>query len=163
MKRLVRTTAVLLTAAAAMLGGVAGATAYEPEPEQATVGKETERGVAPQADAYPCGNPWYHSGVGLYVQTCPDWAPANSQYGAYRYPVFATPWDRTVVGTIYAPGADWFVCDAKFVDAPYHAHGYANDWWAFTMADNGEWGWVPEVYFKGGNNWEPDSRLALCF
>jgi hypothetical protein len=41
-----------------------------------------------------------------------------------------------------------------------------NDWWAFTKADRAGrkpgspgWGYVPEVYFKGGTNLVPDKAL----
>jgi len=37
-----------------------------------------------------------------------------------------------------------------------------NDWWAYTMADNSKRGWMNEVYFKGGNNNEPDAGIINC-
>lgn len=162
MKRLARTTAVLLTAALATLGGVASATAYQPD--EGTTGESAEPAMAPQADAHPCGARWYHSGVGRYVQSCPDWAPADSPYGAHRYPVYdLSVYPGQQIGTIYAPGDDWFVCQRQFDDRdPYAGWGYYNNWWAYTMADNGRWGWVPEVYFKGGGNNQPDAGLVHC-
>ena len=43
-----------------------------------------------------------------------------------------------------------------------------NNWWAATVADNGEWGWAPEAFFvNGGNDIPngnfPDGNLAKCF
>ena len=43
-----------------------------------------------------------------------------------------------------------------------------NVWWASTRADDGAWGWVSEVYFKGGDENDPDAGLfkpgpVTCF
>lgn len=39
---------------------------------------------------------------------------------------------------------------------------YRNYWWAATMADNDTWGYVSEVYFRGGGNDQPDGGLREC-
>ncbi len=45
---------------------------------------------------------------------------------------------------------------------PFPYGGYYYDWWAYTKADNGRWGWVPEMFFVGGDNMDPDRKLAMC-
>jgi hypothetical protein len=116
--------------------------------------------AAAMADTRPCGNPFWknvsHGGqtVRIQVQVCPDWAPDNS------IPVYAGPEARHVVGHIAAPGDDWYECQAS--GQRLDRFGYQNYWWAHTMADNGSWGWVNQIYFSGGGNNEPDSRLRFC-
>ena len=111
---------------------------------------------AAAADSAPCGPAWYHQGIGQYVQTCPDWSPNNS------IPVHVQPDPNSrIVGYIYAPGDDWYICEVSA--ARQDAYGYHNVWWATTKADNGNWGWVSEVYFAGGGNDEPDAGLRSCF
>jgi hypothetical protein len=115
--------------------------------------------VASAADNVPCGAPWWHSGHGITVQTCPDWAPNN------WIPVYnGTQYGASVVGHIYAPGGDWYVCQLQGATAnmSYGGVNYANNWWAQSRADNGQWGWVPEIFFQGGNNYERDAALRLC-
>lgn len=107
-------------------------------------------------DAWPCLGERYHPLAGTNVQTCPDWAPDN------RIPVRASldhP-DSRIVGWIYAPGPDWYVCQAQ--GANYRLGAYQNHWWAFTYADNLQPGWVNEVYFQGGDNNEEDRKLRFC-
>lgn len=111
---------------------------------------------ASAADAFPCGPPWFHPSSPEPVQTCPDWSPNN------WIPVYASPSSGTVVGHIYAPGNDWYVCQWRFAAWVHTLFGYQNDWWAYTLADNGGWGWVPETYFRGGANFEPDAGLRHC-
>jgi hypothetical protein len=114
------------------------------------------------ADGSPCGPQFRHNN-GWHVQNCPDWSPNN------WIPVFA---DHRVgarqVGSIYAPGNDWYVCQGRYAGQTYGIfYGGANlqnDWWAYTMADNGQFGYVPEVYFQGGRNFEPDATLStICW
>jgi hypothetical protein len=114
-------------------------------------------------DAYPCYAPWWHTGIG-WVQTCPDWGPSNGPWGDQKIPVYnlnTSP--PSVVGTIYAPGDDWYKCQHEMTQYdPFSYGGYYNDWFAKTMADNGNWGWAPEVFFRGGGNNDPDRKLVLC-
>lgn len=56
--------------------------------------------------------------------------------------------------------ANWFVGQARA--SSFTFAGYTNDWWAFTLGDNGRWGWVPEVFFTGGHDNERDGGLRLC-
>ncbi|MFG3497375.1 hypothetical protein [Streptomyces sp. NPDC047928] len=113
-------------------------------------------GPAPTASALAAGDP------GACV--------ANGRTSAYgpqyvcglwkgNVPVYSWPFaGQPVVGYLYEGGrANWFTgqCRSYHNDgspAYFHASGYYNSWWAFTMADNGRWGWVPLVYFSGGAN-----------
>ncbi|SDH51217.1 hypothetical protein [Nonomuraea jiangxiensis] len=110
-----------------------------------------------RADDFPCGVPFERviDGEAHTVQICPDWAPDG------RIPVHATVRDIRVVGHIEAAGDDWYACGLK---GRRHAlgNGRVNDWWAKTMADNGAWGYVSQLYFRGGGNLEPDRGLLRC-
>ena len=140
------TTSAVGTAATAPASGDAGARQAQPA----------------GYDATPCLPRYYHSGVKRYVQTCPDWGPANGPWGDRQIPVYANNM-TTKVGTIYAPGNDWYVCQKEVTTLdPFPYGGYYNDWWAYTKADNGKWGWAPEVFFVGGDNMDPDRKLAMC-
>ncbi|WP_219471598.1 hypothetical protein [Nonomuraea rhizosphaerae] len=112
-----------------------------------------------RADDRPCG-PEFGKEIGgtIYtVQICPDWAPTGG------IPVYSTPHQESaeIVGRVNAAGDDWYECATRGDD--YDAEeGLVNDWWAQTMADNGRWGYVSQVYFQGGDNWEPDAGLRGC-
>ena len=115
--------------------------------------------AANAADNAPCGAQWWHSGYQVYVQTCPDWSPPK--YGVipvYEYPS-ARPGQRKV-GEIDPAGSDWYVCGLK--GDSYGFDGFQNDWWALTVADNGQTGYVNQVFFRGGDNYEPDANLVRC-
>lgn len=101
-------------------------------------------------DYYPCGARYHHDGT--TVQNCSLWRG--------NVPVINHNWKT--VGHLYSANGNWFVCQAK--GGTYRAPGtnLKNNWWAYTLSDNGTWGWVPEVYFKGGNNYEPDGNLRHC-
>ena len=115
---------------------------------------------ASASDAAPCGAAYWHDGVDRNVQTCPDWGRS----GTNDIPVYdLTTSPPAVVGTIAAAGDDWYVCQKQVTEYDPYAYGdYYNDWFAYTMADNGKWGWAPEVFFKGGGNMEADANLARC-
>lgn len=170
MKNLLRCVALAFLVTATLLGAAHQAQAAPKDdtfgPKAAAAQESTQGAGQKQAaatDASPCGGRWYHSGINTYVQTCPDWAPADSPFGAHKYPVFSLGSEPKQVGTIYAPGNDWFICQKQVTEFdPFPAHGYWNNWWAYTMADNGKMGWVPEVYFKGGGNNQADANLAKC-
>jgi hypothetical protein len=106
-------------------------------------------------DEYPCGDQYWHDGVDKLVQDCSMWRGA--------VPVFEDPWGEITgepIGYLWNANGNWFDCHKQTVT--YYDSGYFNDWWAYTMADNGEWGWVPEVYFSGGDDFERDGGLAHC-
>lgn len=108
-------------------------------------------------DAYPCHSPrertFNHQGHNwkVEVRTCPLW---RGNVPVYKYRSPSAP----IVGYLkYGGNANWFVLERKAV--AYNLGGAWNDWWASTMADNYQWGWVPEVFFSGGDNWEQDRGL----
>lgn len=106
------------------------------------------------SDAFPCGAPWNHPPYGT-VQTCPDWSPNRT------IPVYYTAFPNSeVIGTMVG-GSNWYVCQMQ-TSGESVLGSSQNDWWARTMADNGNWGWVPETYFRGGDNDEADGGLAYC-
>jgi hypothetical protein len=76
-------------------------------------------------------------------------------------PVFSR--DGEYVGTLNEGGsANWFVCQEQHFYHPFSVNGFESNWWAFTMADNGYYGWVSVAFFSGGDNYEPDSGLRFC-
>lgn len=79
-----------------------------------------------------------------------------------RIPVLSSPWNHRTVGWLVGGNGyrNWFLDQTCVPSRPYYYNSfYGNAWWARTMADNGEWGYVPEVYFAGGLNWEADGNL----
>jgi hypothetical protein len=123
--------------------------------------------LAAAYDAYPCGRevtmPWSPDPV----QPCPLTSPLppNNWVPVYRVPVpnprgnpppAPAGWLQSTVGR-------YFVCHRAFPAALYyHPSGWRNLWWAYTRDDAGNWGWVPEVFFKGGDDDEPDYGLRSC-
>lgn len=152
--------------AAAAVTGIALAVALAGSPASASPSSaasvsssaSTAAAAAPgtaAADEHPCGARFTHSRLNISVQNCPDWAPA-------QIPVFAgVSTDTANVGSIDPAGNDWYRCQAQG-ESYSHPFGYENNWWARTMADNGRWGWVNQVFFRGGANNEPDANLARC-
>lgn len=61
-------------------------------------------------------------------------------------------------GTLIVEGETSLVCELL----PATAAGRRRSRWAFTLGDNGRWGWVPQVFFSGGANDERDAGLHLC-
>ncbi|MEU8965128.1 MULTISPECIES: hypothetical protein [unclassified Streptomyces] len=76
-------------------------------------------------------------------------------------PVYAARSPRAaVVGYLEQGGAaNWFVTEMK--GETFRAGSAENYWWGSTKADNGRWGWVPEVFFAGGGNNEDDAGLLM--
>jgi hypothetical protein len=81
--------------------------------------------------------------------------------------VYSSPDGHGVqVGVLRAGGsANWFV--GQSYRSSFVRGNLQNGWWAYTLSDkdsagNSHWGWVPETYFKGGNNNEPDAGLFMC-
>ncbi|MFI8787785.1 hypothetical protein [Streptomyces sp. NPDC055105] len=65
-----------------------------------------------------------------------------------------------VVGYLEQGGAgNWFVTEMK--GETYRDGAAENNRWASTQADNGRWGWTPEVCFAGGGNYEDDASLLM--
>jgi hypothetical protein len=125
---------------------------------------------ASAADAYPCGNPVSLSWSTAQVRLCPLTSPLppNGWVPVYKSPV-ASPKGApppAAAGWLHGTANQYFVCDRAFPAAPYyHPSGWRNVWWAYTKSDDGVWGWVPEVFFRGGNDDERDgglSNAAMC-
>jgi eukaryotic-like serine/threonine-protein kinase len=90
-----------------------------------------------------------------------------------RVPVFAT-YDQPNLDAsgkidelVKGPKPQYFKCHIQ--GAVYHFPAQAglpeanHDWWAYTQGDHDHWGYVPEVYLLGGDDYLPDSGLErLC-
>lgn len=73
--------------------------------------------------------------------------------------VRSAPGSSTLVGTVNSANINWFRGDV--LSYTFCSGSYCNDAWAFTEADNGNWGWVPEVYFSSSNTtWDPNLRAC---
>ncbi len=124
--------------------------------------------TATAADSQPCGAAVFKSWSSDKVQPCPLTAPLppNNWVPVYRQPVAVAPGQTPPApdGWLHGTTDQYFVCDAQFPDASYtHPSGWRNTWWAYTQADGSDmWGWVPEVFFAGGANDEPDGGLRRC-
>jgi hypothetical protein len=116
--------------------------------------------TAQAVDESPCRRPQV-ARASHWVQYCPLWRG--------NVPVYNSP-DRgnnaTVVGYLVQGGSvNWFVGDryrSRYTFRTSSGRVLYNGWWAYTLADNGRWGWVPEVFFSGGENDETDGGLYLC-
>ncbi|MGH2802211.1 MAG: carboxypeptidase-like regulatory domain-containing protein [Thermoleophilaceae bacterium] len=118
-------------------------------------------------DAYPCGPEGRASWTSEPVQLCPLTSPLppNDWVPVYRQPV-PNPRGESPPppdGWLHGIENQYFVCQHAFPFASYHhPRGWRNHWWALTLSDDDVWGWVPEVFFKGGADDEPDSGLRWC-
>jgi hypothetical protein len=116
-------------------------------------------GFSPAAaeDESPCGDPYWHDGVGMEVQDCSMWRDS--------VPVVSSASGDGIhdeVGELVNAEGNWFTCQLQGSSYQVPGTDYVNDLWAATMADNGEWGFVSQAYFSGGDNNEPDGNLAMC-
>jgi serine/threonine protein kinase len=140
----------------------------------AALHRDTPRGVG-VLDAYPCESPTSVGWTKERVQRCEVTAPlslVNWKIPVYRSPVVRAAGQRPgppYAGSLLDRNHHFFVCQRWFAAFEYHhpyPHAHANimrtGWWAFTRADNGVFGWTPEVFFKGGADDERDKGLALC-
>ena len=65
-----------------------------------------------------------------------------------------------IAGYLYTGGrANWFL--SQCVGNVARLGAYRNYWWAYTMADNGRWGFVPLTYFAGGADNQRSAVLPL--
>jgi len=118
------------------------------------------------ADAYPCEQPFQHALYGA-VQRCPLFMPRQ---GSIPVHTFAANGQPTKSGRLVQAGSvNWFVCQSRTPDgrtpAAYGDPDYPqlrNGWWARTLSDDNHWGWVNEIYFRGGSNDEADAGLTTC-
>ncbi len=101
----------------------------------------------------------YASGVhaGYSTATCHIY---RTNHPWYMYGSATLKLVGNVDGILYA-GNSWFVCQRRFgVRIDYGA--VENDWFAYTLSDNGYWGWVSATHFSAGGNWQPVPGLATC-
>jgi len=119
------------------------------------------------ADGSPCGPVGSAAWSPHPVQLCPLTSPEAGN----RIPVYSTPVARpagaplpTPQGWLHGTANQRFVCQVNVPNARFHhARGWWNTWWAYTASDSGvDWGYVPQVYFAGGDNGEPDAGLRHC-
>jgi hypothetical protein len=125
--------------------------------------------IAPPAratDNYPCTGSYVFSWTGgTTVKRCPLAAPLSGN----RVPVYrdSVTYDDPAyrVGWLDFGQAQYFYCERDLINIYHHPlhPSWQNYWWAETVADNGRPGIVPEVYFRGGANYEPDAGLGNCF
>lgn len=89
--------------------------------------------------------------------TCNIWRSNHlwSMYGSGRF----VGRDNTT-GVLNA-GNSWFVCQRKWV-VKLEYGPIKNDWFAYTLGDNGFWGWVSAAHFSAGGNWEAVPGLGIC-
>lgn len=122
--------------------------------------------AAHAADAYRCEAPVSTSWSALQVQLC----PLTSPEAGGRIPVYKSPVGRARGAALPGPQGwlngtanQYFLCQQQFGAAPFHhSRGWRNNWWSWTKGDVGGWGWVPGVYFRGGDDDEPDAGLRNC-
>lgn len=112
---------------------------------------------APAAQAagscYPSGA---HAGYST-TYTCHIWR-SNHQWAMWGLGKL-TPVGN-VDGVLNA-GNSWFVCQVRFTIKLEYGP-IKNDWFAYTLGDNGYWGWVSATHFSAGGNWEPVPGLGYC-
>jgi hypothetical protein len=126
------------------------------------------RPTAPVSDdAYPCGARVHVGWDAALEQQCPltgalrqpggYWVPAYSKATAERQAAV------TPIGWLHSTTGQYFRCQARFArDYVHRGTGWRNNWCAYAKTDDGHWGWVPEVYFRGGGNDHPDAGLVTC-
>jgi Prokaryotic phospholipase A2 len=118
-------------------------------------------------DAYPCGARVHVRWDSALDQQCPL-TGALREPGGYWVPAYAkaTAEGRaavTPIGWLHSTSGQYFRCQARFARDYVHPRtGWRNDWWAYAKTDDGHWWWVPEVYFHGGSNDQPDAGLVTC-
>jgi len=68
--------------------------------------------------------------------------------------------NNTSAGTLHA-GTNWVKC--QWNGGMVTLGSYANAWWAYTLSDQGHWGWVNAVYTTSGSNYAPyGGGVPLC-
>ncbi|MFI5910675.1 hypothetical protein [Dactylosporangium sp. NPDC051541] len=99
------------------------------------------------------------------------WNSSKTSAAMTRIPVYRSPWSDTEPESneLYREaGEQYFRCHTHGVGYTFPAqYGWGtarHTWWALTQGDQrpGVWGFVPEVYFLGGADNEPDPGLPVC-
>jgi hypothetical protein len=115
---------------------------------------------ASASDAYPCHSPrlqtfkWRgYTYPKVPIRICPLISGGVPVYQS-------TAWAAPIVGYLkFGGNANWFVAEKR--SRLYKRGNSFSRYWASTMADNGKWGWVSEIYFRGGFNDEDDAGLLF--
>lgn len=108
-------------------------------------------------DASPCGATF--SSHGTTVQRCNLWRTASVLEWEQCGPYCSLSVSQ---GTVLSGSGNWFVCQVYYPTEPRAIGANWSSWWAYTLSDQGEWGFVNQVSFSGGGNNQPDSRLRRC-
>jgi hypothetical protein len=108
---------------------------------------------APAAQAGPAPVPCQHTTGDHY--DCTFWPAGDGKSGGA--PVANASGAR--VGFLHK-GTNWVVCQA--VGARVASGAYSNVWWAWTVADNNQSGWVNAVWAAGGDNDGPFDTVPDC-
>jgi hypothetical protein len=112
--------------------------------------------TAPAQAAGSCYASGVHYGYSTY--TC-NLYRTNHPWGMWGSANFHL--EGNVVGVLGA-GDSWFVCQRKFGITLEYGGGVVNNWFAYTLADNGYWGWASATHFSAGGNMEPVPGLGYC-
>ncbi|WP_203839254.1 hypothetical protein, partial [Winogradskya humida] len=99
----------------------------------------------------------------------PSWIATKQLYGQYctlasaDVPVMSRPDPKSSrVGSLAKAGAHWFL--GQQPGEPDARDSSTNFWWAYTQADNGEWGWVSLVHFAAaGPDQSADGLQYGCY
>jgi hypothetical protein len=99
----------------------------------------------------------------------PSWIAAKRVHGQYctlvtgDVPVMTGPSDTSArAGSLAGNGAHWFVGQQR--GELYTYRTATNFWWAYTQADNGQWGWVSLAYFTSPGRDQPADGLQYgCY
>jgi hypothetical protein len=121
-------------------------------------------------DSYPCGPQYFQPWAAKWdtplpvnpnrVQDCPLWKGSVPVYA------FVKGRNPGIVGYLNSASGNWFYCQFQVAttEGTYRYGSYYNTWWAATVSDYPyAFGYVSEVFFKGGNNNEPDATLRSCY
>jgi hypothetical protein len=115
--------------------------------------------TASAKDSYPCGPAQSAPWTTMRVQSCPLTTPLPPNGWIPVYAHAGGP----LVGWLHGTAGQLFVCQSLSSVTYHHPNtSWYNNWWAKTLSDDNHWGWVPEVYFRGGENDERDAGLAIC-
>jgi hypothetical protein len=113
---------------------------------------------SPAYAASSCGGAVYHPTTAYIAADNRSFPVTNVQYCSIwksNTPVFDRAiGSKSVIGYLVNSGSsNWFVCRSNSYKDTYSANGYTSNDWAITLADNGNWGWVPAVYYGGSENY----------
>jgi hypothetical protein len=113
---------------------------------------------APAAQAAgACYQSGAHAGYST-TYTCHIWR-LNHQWAMWGFGSFHPVGNQQ--GFLNA-GNSWFVCQARWKITLDYGGSLQNNWFAYTLGDNGYWGWVNATHFSAGGPMEPVPGLGYC-